>query len=82
MAFAALVATSTRRMHIQILTWGPHAPTPHVVARLHTEKGQTQTAAEQKLLEHLADVLNAHVDLSAFDQSTSRLPEAPIETPR
>ena len=72
MAFASLVATSPRRLHVAILVNGPVGLT--TVSRITTEQGHTQTATEQVFLRKLADTINTTMDLGDFEPSTSRLP--------
>jgi hypothetical protein len=72
MAFASLVATSPRRLHVAILVNGPAGL--KTVSKITTEQGHVQTPAEQVFLRKLADSINLHVDLSLFDASASRLP--------
>jgi hypothetical protein len=74
MAFASLVATSTRRVHIAIITNGPAGL--KTVSKFTTEQGHTQAATEQVFLRKLADTINTHMDLSGFEPSTSRLPSS------
>lgn len=73
MAFAALVATSTRRLHVAILVNGPAGL--KTVSRIGTERGHTQTATEHVFLRRLADTINTNMDLGDFEASTSRLPK-------
>ena len=72
MAFAALVATSPRRLHVAILVNGPAGL--KTVSKFTTEQGHTQTATEQTFLKRLADTINTNMDLGEFEASTSRLP--------
>jgi hypothetical protein len=44
------------------------------VSKIGTERGNTQTPAEQVFLEKLADCINVHLNLESFEASTSRLP--------